>query len=130
MVRYVGDETVAHTVRQEHPEVVGEGRVQAWVVGSGGGDRAGEELDAFCARRIYQPLGMAATHFNRLPFAGERARYAATEQCSWRDRVLWGEVHDPNAWAMGGVAGHAGLFGTAPDVLQAVAVAHRLVVER
>jgi CubicO group peptidase (beta-lactamase class C family) len=79
---------------------------------------AGEELDAFCARRIYQPLGMAATHFNRLPFAGERARYAATEQCPWRERVLWGEVHDPNAWAMGGVAGHAGLFGSAPDVLR------------
>ena len=79
---------------------------------------AGEELDALCARRIYQPLGMATTHFNRLPFSGERARYAATEQCSWRERVLWGEVHDPNAWAMGGVAGHAGLFGAAPDVLR------------
>jgi CubicO group peptidase (beta-lactamase class C family) len=79
---------------------------------------AGEELDVFCARRIYQPLGMAGTHWNRLPFTGERARYAATEQCAWRDRVLWGEVHDPNAWAMGGVAGHAGLFAPAPDVLR------------
>jgi CubicO group peptidase (beta-lactamase class C family) len=78
----------------------------------------GEELDAFCARRIYAPLGLSSAHFNRLPFAGERARYAATEQCSWRDRVLWGEVHDPNAWAMGGVAGHAGLFGHAGDVLR------------
>jgi CubicO group peptidase (beta-lactamase class C family) len=79
---------------------------------------AGRELDAFCAERIYQPLGMADTHFNRLPFEGSRARYAATEQCAWRERVLWGEVHDPNAWAMGGVAGHAGLFGTAADVLR------------
>jgi CubicO group peptidase (beta-lactamase class C family) len=79
---------------------------------------AGEELDAFCARRIYQPLGMAGTHFNRLPFEGSRAKYAATEQCSWRERVLWGEVHDPNAWAMGGVAGHAGLFAPAADVLR------------
>ena len=79
---------------------------------------AGEELDGFCARRVYQPLGMASTGFNRLPFTGERARYAATEQCPWRERVLWGEVHDPNAWAMGGVAGHAGLFGSAPDVLR------------
>jgi CubicO group peptidase (beta-lactamase class C family) len=42
---------------------------------------------------------------------------AATEDCAWRDRILWGEVHDPNAWAMGGIAGHAGLFGTAADVL-------------
>jgi CubicO group peptidase (beta-lactamase class C family) len=79
---------------------------------------AGEELDVFCARRIYPPLGMNNTRFNRLPFGGERARYAATEQCSWRERVLWGEVHDPNAWAMGGVAGHAGLFAPAPDVLR------------
>jgi CubicO group peptidase (beta-lactamase class C family) len=79
---------------------------------------AGEELDAFCARRIYQPLGLVDTHFNPLPYTGERARYAATEQCSWRERVLWGEVHDPNAWAMGGVAGHAGLFSTAREVLR------------
>jgi CubicO group peptidase (beta-lactamase class C family) len=79
---------------------------------------AGEELDAFTARRVFQPLGMADTGFHRLPWSGERARYAATEQCSWRERVLWGEVHDPNAWAMGGVAGHAGLFGTAADVMR------------
>lgn len=46
MVRYVGEEAVAGTVRDHHPEVVGEGRVQAWVVGSGGGERAGEELEA------------------------------------------------------------------------------------
>jgi CubicO group peptidase (beta-lactamase class C family) len=79
---------------------------------------SGEELDSFCAQRIFQPLGLVDTHFNRLPYTGERARYAATEQCSWRDRVLWGEVHDPNAWAMGGVAGHAGLFSTAREVLR------------
>src|SRR4051795_13453810 len=46
MVRYVGEDQVAHTVREQHPEVVGAGRVQAWVVGSGGGERAGEELRA------------------------------------------------------------------------------------
>jgi hydroxyethylthiazole kinase-like uncharacterized protein yjeF len=46
MVRYVGEETVTHTVREQHPEVVGAGRVQAWVVGSGGGERAGDELAA------------------------------------------------------------------------------------
>ena len=48
----------------------------------------------------------------------ERSRYAATEQCPWREKVLWGEVHDGNAWAMGGVAGHAGLFSTAADVMR------------
>jgi ADP-dependent NAD(P)H-hydrate dehydratase / NAD(P)H-hydrate epimerase len=46
MVRYVGEEAVAHTVREQHPEVVGAGRVQAWVVGSGGGEHAGDELRA------------------------------------------------------------------------------------
>ncbi len=79
---------------------------------------AGEPLDAFCQRRIYGPLGLADTHFNPIPNSCERARYAATEQCEWREKVVWGEVHDPNAWAMGGVAGHAGLFGTADDVLR------------
>ena len=51
MVRYVGE--VADVVRRVHPEVVGEGRVQAWAVGSGGGDAAGEELAA--ARRRRRP---------------------------------------------------------------------------
>ena len=45
-----------------------------------------------------------------------RARTAPTELDPWRGRMLRGEVHDENAWALGGVAGHAGLFGTAPAV--------------
>lgn len=49
MVRYVGDTAVADRVREAHPEVVGAGRVQSWVVGSGGGDTAGEELAAALA---------------------------------------------------------------------------------
>ena len=50
----------------------------------------------------------------------ERRRFAASERCPWRGRVLVGEVHDDNAWAMGGDAPQAGLFGTAEDV-QAIA---------
>ena len=79
---------------------------------------AQEPLDSFCKRRIYEPLGMTHTDFNPIPFRAARAKIAATEDCPWRDKVVWGEVHDPNAWAMGGVAGHAGLFGTAEDVLR------------
>jgi CubicO group peptidase (beta-lactamase class C family) len=45
-----------------------------------------------------------------------RGRTAPTEIDAWRGRLLTGEVHDENAWALGGVAGHAGLFGTAPAV--------------
>src|SRR5437773_359104 len=45
-----------------------------------------------------------------------RARIAPTERDPWRGRLLVGEVHDENCWALGGVAGHAGLFGTAEAV--------------
>lgn len=48
----------------------------------------------------------------------------ATEACAWRGRVMKGEVHDENAWALGGAAGHAGLFGTVAGVL---AYAHGLL---
>jgi len=54
--------------------------------------------------------------------AGEHRRFAPTEDCPWRDRVMHGEVHDQNAFALGGVAGHAGLFSTAQDV-------HRFALE-
>jgi len=85
---------------------------------------AKQPLDEFCADRIFRPLGMDDTFFVRLG-DGEpglpdalRRRVAATENCAWRDRVVWGEVHDPNAHVMGGVAGHAGLFSTADDVMK------------
>ena len=50
------------------------------------------------------------------PPAAWRGRTAPTEVDAWRGRLLVGEVHDENAWALGGVAGHAGLFGTAAAV--------------
>ncbi len=50
-------------------------------------------------------------------FRPDAADCAATERCSWRGRVMRGEVHDENAFAMGGSAGHAGLFGTAGALL-------------
>lgn len=42
--------------------------------------------------------------------------YAPTEECPWRNRLLQGEVHDENTWALGGVSSHAGLFGTIDDL--------------
>jgi CubicO group peptidase (beta-lactamase class C family) len=84
---------------------------------------SGQTLDVFCRERIFAPLGMADTGFVRLGdgepgLPPERLRrVAATENCPWRNRILWGEVHDPNASVMGGVAGHAGLFSTADDVM-------------
>jgi CubicO group peptidase (beta-lactamase class C family) len=50
-------------------------------------------------------------------FGAEPARAAATEFCTWRGRVMCGEVHDENAYAFGGAAGHAGLFGGIDAVL-------------
>ncbi len=79
---------------------------------------AEQGLDEFCRARIYEPLQLEQTHFNPLPCMRDRTHYAATEQCAWREKILWGEVHDPNAWAMGGVSGHAGLFSTAPEVMR------------
>jgi CubicO group peptidase (beta-lactamase class C family) len=54
-----------------------------------------------------------------LAWRSEPSETAATERCSWRGRVLRGEVHDENAFALGGAAGHAGLFGTIDGVLDA-----------
>lgn len=75
---------------------------------------ARDSLDAFCKRRIFTPLNMARTAFN--PPKEWRDRCAATEKCAWRGRVMCGEVHDENAYAVGGVSGHAGLFSTAEDL--------------
>lgn len=85
---------------------------------------AGESLDRFCRDRIYAPLG--AHPLGYLPCrppsmgaspSGPALAIAPTEIDSWRGRTLCGEVHDENAFALGGVAGHAGLFGTARAVL-------------
>ena len=82
-----------------------------------------QPLDVFCRERIFEPLGLQDTFF--VPHGGEvtlpdamRRRFAATENCPWREQIIWGEVHDPNAWCMGGVAGHAGLFSSADDVMR------------
>jgi CubicO group peptidase (beta-lactamase class C family) len=73
----------------------------------------GEALDRWSAEHIFAPLGMRDTQFR--PDPSLRPRIAATEVDRARGHI-WGEVHDPNAWAMGGVAGHAGLFGSARDL--------------
>lgn len=75
---------------------------------------AHEPLDAFVARRIFRPLGMRSTRFR--PPRAMRWRIAPTETSPPRGHPLRGEVHDEDAWALGGVAGHAGLFSTAADL--------------
>lgn len=91
----------------------------AWVVESVSGTR----LDTFVHDRIFSPLEINDLFFIPLcpdltmPMAGKSRRvFAATSHCPWRRKMMLGEVEDENAWAAGGVEGHAGLFGTAAAV--------------
>jgi len=76
---------------------------------------SGETLDVYCANHIFKPLEMKDTGFKPSPLL--RPRIAPTQyQHGTTGIILWGEVHDPVAYSMGGVAGHAGLFSTADDL--------------
>lgn len=76
---------------------------------------SGQTLDSFMAKEVFGPLGMKDTGFN--PPKSKLARIAPTEQDdSFRHMLVRGVVHDENAYVMGGVAGHAGLFSTAADL--------------
>lgn len=82
----------------------------------------GNTLDRFCQERVFKPMDMRATGFVDLTQLRTRRLQpiteiiAPTENCPWRKKILCGEVHDDNAYAMGGVAGHAGLFSSARDI--------------
>ena len=90
-------------------------------------ERTGESLMQLSQKHFYRPLGLRRTLFipvgenpPQSSFAeggkeGEE-EFAATEESLTRKRVLRGEVHDDNAWALGGYSGHAGLFSTCEDV--------------
>jgi CubicO group peptidase (beta-lactamase class C family) len=75
---------------------------------------AGERMDTFLERTVFKPLGMEDTFFT--PADSLRSRIAPTEVAPPRGYPLRGEVHDENAYALGGVAGHAGLFSTGKDL--------------
>ncbi|MCP9438527.1 MAG: serine hydrolase [Nitrospira sp.] len=83
----------------------------------------GMRLDAYVRQRIAEPTGARPLHYLPTDQEGKKSlaslieRTAPTEWDDWRKRLLVGEVHDENAAALGGIAGHAGLFGTAEAVL-------------
>jgi serine-type D-Ala-D-Ala carboxypeptidase len=94
---------------------------------------SGTRLDRYARDRVFAPLDMVDTRY--LPTAGHRLRIAGTELgnafeeekvpgrepagAAWRSGPIRGEVHDGNAWyGLGGVAGHAGVFGTAADLFR------------
>jgi CubicO group peptidase (beta-lactamase class C family) len=84
-------------------------------------------LDHFCQDRIFEPLGLKSTFFVDLTRSRSQRlqaieeMIAPTENCPWRKKILCGEVHDDNAYAVGGVAGHAGLFSSVRDIHQLLA---------
>jgi CubicO group peptidase (beta-lactamase class C family) len=73
---------------------------------------AGETLQSFVTREVLRPLGMSQTMY--LPPRALRPRIVPTNL--WRGHPIAGEVNDPSAHKLGGVAGHAGLFGTGADL--------------
>jgi len=76
---------------------------------------ANESFDAFCRREIFGPLAMSTTIFN--PPAEVRETIPPTaDDRTFRHKIIQGEVQDENAFVLGGVAGHAGLFSTAEDL--------------
>jgi CubicO group peptidase (beta-lactamase class C family) len=82
-----------------------------------------QPLHVFVEKQVFMPLGLKGLFFIPLreQFKGwEKIQsiFAATEKSEWRQRILCGEVHDDNAFALGGVAGHAGLFGDIRSVLR------------
>lgn len=78
---------------------------------------SGQPLDRLCSRDIFAPLGLEATQFCPLPPLRESIPPTENDQ-AFRGRVIQGEVQDENAWVMGGVSGHAGLFAPVSDLLR------------
>ncbi|MBW2136758.1 MAG: serine hydrolase [Deltaproteobacteria bacterium] len=81
-------------------------------------EATGQAMGTFVKESFYEPLRLEriflASEDNLK--AARKGDFAATEYCPWRNRVIQGEVHDENAYALGGYSGHAGLFGAAEGV--------------
>jgi CubicO group peptidase (beta-lactamase class C family) len=77
-----------------------------------------QDLHQFTRQHLFGPMGCAALGYVPLDQRGESpsGNFADTEYCPWRSRIISGQVHDENAHVVGGVAGHAGLFGPASEV--------------
>ena len=91
--------------------------VLSWIIEK----TACQRLDRFVTEQIYSPLGIDDLFFIDLDLKNEklntyRQKIVATQKCPWRKKLLKGEVDDDNAWAVGGIEGHAGLFGDAGSI--------------
>jgi CubicO group peptidase (beta-lactamase class C family) len=122
---FVIDRTVRSGLVHDTGEAAVYGDLDFIVLGAAVEALSHQRLDEFCQERIFGPLEMNDTFFIPANEVGEmsvddalRRRIAGTESCEWRGRIVWGEVHDPNSSAMGGVGGHAGRFSTVDDVMK------------
>ncbi len=77
---------------------------------------SGRPLDETIYQLVTRPLGLDSTRFIPTSSPLQPENIAPTEFCQWRRRRICGEVHDENAWRLGGVAGHAGIFSNAREV--------------
>jgi serine-type D-Ala-D-Ala carboxypeptidase len=73
-------------------------------------------IDRFVNDEVFKPLCLENLFYQDLHEKKKIAKYAATEICPWRKSLIEGVVHDENAFAVGGIEGHAGLFGTTDDI--------------
>lgn len=79
---------------------------------------SGEALERLVDEEVRKPLGCSSLVSNPLKHGCPLSKIAATEDVPWRGGVIHGVVHDDNAYVLGGLAGHAGLFGTVRDCLK------------
>ena len=83
-------------------------------------ESSGMTIPRYLERNFFGPMSLKRTFFiegnhkSQVP----KQSFASTENCPWRNKVIQGEVHDENAYALGGYSGHAGLFGTVDEVYQ------------
>ncbi len=78
---------------------------------------SGQRLDIFVHRHFYSPMGLCHTFYNPTEHGIDSLCIAPTENDTYyRHRLVRGVVHDDNAYVMGGISGHAGLFSTADDL--------------
>ncbi len=82
--------------------------------------KSGKKLSEYVEEKIYNPLGLADDIFFNDVDKIRRGIYAPTANCPWRKKIICGQVHDDNCFALGGVAGHAGLFANIRGVLELV----------
>jgi len=94
-------------------------------------EKKAKPLDEFSRLSIYKPLGIDKDiFFNAGNFIKKNRVYAPSEECLWREKKVCGQVHDDNAYVLGGVCGHAGLFANIYSVMELVTTIEDILKRR